>query len=120
MSLYTGTIIRDLDAAVRQVFIRHSFELRQSSVDRDDALEILRSGQIHLTDRRDSRTWPSRSRWPVMDSGDQAAYEILRELATCLETGLTDVCQGCGHLEGQHAFFTRGCPDGSGTWRRPC
>jgi hypothetical protein len=104
---FTGATVAHLTALVdRTLWMR----FRYSSIARNDPLEILRRAQEHLTDRRDSILFPVKSRWPEMDLNDTDAYEQLREIATCIETGLTRTCALCHKMEGQHEQWTDICP----------
>jgi hypothetical protein len=44
------------------------------------------------------------------DSSDVDARVILTRIQDCLRTGLADVCDHCGQLEGLHSFAGNFCP----------
>lgn len=46
-----------------------------------------------------------------MDAAREEAYRLLGEFQTCFLTGMTDICERCGALEGRHGYITDICPE---------
>lgn len=102
---FTGLTIEQLMAHT-DVILALNEEAKKS-----DAIEILTGARIHLTDLRDSRNFPVKSKYPEMDDDDALAADLLSEIQYCLETGRTGICAHpcCGDMEGMHMYETNQC-----------